>query len=250
MANDDRELWMHEGSPVSEAQVVNLERAIGWKLPTDYRAFLLLHNGGRPQYRDAFSVRNWRGVDSDSGLQCLFGIDRPIESENLEWGISVYRGRVPASMLPIGCSGFGDLILLGLKGEYSGVYLWDHENESGSQGICNVYPVASSFRVFLEMLWEFKLPSDGELEDAIKKNDVDKLVRCLAQLTDLEARDNWGRTMMERAAISNAVDVIAYLFAHGSKLGNALAIAEENLKFFPEHRRSVELLRTLSHPVH
>ncbi len=250
MASDDPELWKNEGSPLSEAQVIHLEHTIGRKLPDDYRAFLLQRNGGTPRYRDAFRVKNWRGSDNVFGLQCLFGIHRSTETENIDGCVNVYRGRIPKAMLPVGCTDFGDLILLDLNEQPNGVFLWDHENEPDSGEMSNVYRISSSFQSFLESLWEFKLPTDGDLEEAIKKNDVDKLVRCLTKLSDLEERDQWGRTMMERAAIANAVDVISYLFMRGAKAGNALAIAEENLRFFPEHRLSVELLRSLSQSKH
>ncbi|HEY7327587.1 MAG TPA: SMI1/KNR4 family protein [Gemmataceae bacterium] len=42
--------------PTTDAQIAAFETYIGHKLPTDYRQFLLQHNGGHPE-PDAFLLR-------------------------------------------------------------------------------------------------------------------------------------------------------------------------------------------------
>ena len=54
----------------------------------------------------------------------------------------------------------------------------------------------------------------------------------------------------ENAAIQDRPEVIELLASAGASLRNALAIAEGNLPFFPEHEASVVLLRRLSEGRH
>ncbi len=47
------------GFPITEHDIANLEQSIGYRLPGDYRNFLLAHNGGRPGHY-AFRTPHWR----------------------------------------------------------------------------------------------------------------------------------------------------------------------------------------------
>jgi hypothetical protein len=90
--------------------------------------------------------------------------------------------------------------------------------------------------------------SGGESEVArmIRENDLDSLRRMIDAGCNLEATDEYDRTMIENAAIQNQPEVIELLAAAGASLRNALSIAEGNLAFFPEHEASVALLRKLA----
>lgn len=57
------------------------------------------------------------------------------DSNSIQWYLDTYNDRYPNVMLPIASAGGGDLLLLGLKGEYrSKIYYWDHNFEAEKSG--------------------------------------------------------------------------------------------------------------------
>ena len=74
----------------------------------------------------------------------------------------MYEDRYPDVMLPIASTGGGDLLLIGLEGEYkSKIYYWDHNLEaedSGGKYFYNITYVANDLNSFLDQLYE----EDGE----------------------------------------------------------------------------------------
>ena len=85
---------------------------------------------------------------------------------------------------------------------------------------------------------------ETDLERAIKSDNVEAVREAIESGTPIDALDEHGRTMLENAAIQNSANVLRYLCEQGAELRNALALAQENAEFFPEHRRTVELLQS------
>jgi len=128
-----------------------IELQAGARLPNEYKAFLLRHNGGRPR-PNAFPIQglpnNPFGV-----IQVFFGIDDPVESCNLDWNIKTLNARLPANLFPIACDDGGDIVCLSLFGDDAGsVLFWDCYNEPGEPSYANVYRIAESFTAFIEGL--------------------------------------------------------------------------------------------------
>jgi ankyrin repeat protein len=88
-------------------------------------------------------------------------------------------------------------------------------------------------------------PDESEVGRILRQNDLIGLERLLKSGYDVEKTDEYGRTLIEKAAIENRPEVIQALFDHGAQLQNALEYARENFKFFPEHKASVDLLERL-----
>lgn len=57
---------------LTERRLAKLEKQLGVRLPDDYRAFMLEHNGGRPEPQ-GFAFRR-DGATEESLLECLFPI--------------------------------------------------------------------------------------------------------------------------------------------------------------------------------
>lgn len=144
------------GVQLSRDDIRRIESQIGMRLPSEYAAFLLKHNGGCP-IPNAYPIE---GLENNpfGVIQVFFGIDDPVESCNLDWTYEVVSGRIPPNLLPIACDDGGDLICLSLFGEDAGAVLfWDQHTEPSTPSYDNVYKIADSFAEFLDGIRE--LPS-------------------------------------------------------------------------------------------
>ena len=134
----DKVLW--PGTPATDEQIAAFERIEGVTLPADYRQFLKTHNGGRP-IPDCFPI----GTDNGSLLNTFFVLgEGEGETRDLQTECDRHRGRIPHTLMPIGCDAGGNIILLGVHGEHRGrVYFLDHMNPRP------IYEIAPSFAAFL-----------------------------------------------------------------------------------------------------
>jgi cell wall assembly regulator SMI1 len=144
-------------SPIDEATIQALEQELGIQLPSDYRQFLLTHNGGRPT--PAHFPLTGDPLNSSGGIHWFYGIHRGRERHyNLRKAYDVFQDRMPANFFPIACDPGGNQICLSVAGEdRETVYFWDHEFESlddEKPGYENVYFIANSFTELLNSLRE------------------------------------------------------------------------------------------------
>ncbi|HMY18600.1 MAG TPA: SMI1/KNR4 family protein, partial [Polyangium sp.] len=123
--------FFDEGAPLTAEDIDALETTVGKPFPPEYRAFLLAHNGGRPESAI---------VDIDdcpagaSVVQMFLGVTGPVESETLEWSWKVFQGRIPERLLPVADDPFGNLFCLSLDDQDRGcVFFLDRYEESPAQ---------------------------------------------------------------------------------------------------------------------
>ncbi|WP_317947419.1 SMI1/KNR4 family protein, partial [Rossellomorea marisflavi] len=103
------------------------------------------------------------GFDSISGFYGFVS-----NSFNLMSVIQTYKDMLGGSVLPIADADGGDLICMGLKGEYEGgIYYWYHEGDTGGNGQEYYYLVANSFEEFIR---NFSL---HEREQNVNLDDID-----------------------------------------------------------------------------
>lgn len=143
------------GPSIDEVTVARFERRIGTRLPDDYRAFLLEHNGGKPKLR-CFTFADRKGPYTDGAIRAFAGLGEP-EYYDLEklYGTYYEDGRVPGEVLPIAVDSFGNLVCLAVRGAHRGrVYFWDHERETDPATYLNMDRVADSFSTFCSLLRE------------------------------------------------------------------------------------------------
>lgn len=131
----------------TEFDVGTFETRIRAKLPDDYRAFLLRHNGGYPE-RAGF-----RG--GDDSVEFFFGLWQ--KHADLNYETLARRNFIPAEMVPIASDAFGNCVLLEVRGSNRGrIWFWDHEMSSDPAK--SVSLLASSFTEFIGSL----VPTDEE----------------------------------------------------------------------------------------
>lgn len=136
--------------PVNEEQVVAFERELGRPLPPQYRQFLLLYNGGRPQ-KDTFVVS---GADDEDIVDFFYGIGINNIYDLLE-NREIYESRIPEELLPIAGDPGDNQICISLTSDnYGKMYFWDHELEfTPDQAIT---PLADSFDEFIGSLRDYE----------------------------------------------------------------------------------------------
>lgn len=235
------------GPHITENEVIALEKMIGKNLPIGFREFLIKYNGGRPT-ESAFTFREGNKDEEDS-IHMFHSIGYEISGHDFAWNIKTYRFRIPVDLLPIACDPFGNQICiqLGKVGD-SSIYFWDHDKEHTPPTYRNVIKIADSFEQFLNDLYEDTPIYSSEIDKAICADDVILLAKLLTLDIDLETPNEWGRTMMEKAALRNSLNVMKFLFTRGAKLKNARAMVEENIKIVPELSQALALLEQMEHP--
>ncbi len=137
------------GADASEIEA--FERQYGWKLPADYRSFLLKHNGGSPIPPHACLLK---GTDEHVLVDMLFGIGLQERDLDLRTWMISFGAELPPGHLIIGGVG-GLLFVLRLGVDQCDVLCWDRMGEldgqaKGASGVW--YPIASSFTDFLSSL--------------------------------------------------------------------------------------------------
>ncbi|HWO23229.1 MAG TPA: SMI1/KNR4 family protein [Kofleriaceae bacterium] len=156
-------------NPLSEAEIVSLEGAVGGALPPFYRSFLLTFGASSFRKIVEFSpVRRLPPSVSSDGrgfVDVLYGAaaDHP---NDLGGMLDLYRARMPEHFLPIAGDGGGNQIAMLVGGDHSGtIYYWDHNNEWDEEDYVeddlpvpsdlkwqNVTVIAASFDAFLDCI--------------------------------------------------------------------------------------------------
>ena len=137
--------------------IQNAEKSLGVKFPDQYIQFLLKYNGGRPEPA-GFDIE-WRTnqpMSEDwrtSMLSWFLSIYNGDETNLLEYNKISFSGRIPKETIAIADDCGGNLILLGVSGEYKDkILFWvkdDEVEEGGVPGFENVGFLANSFDEFL-----------------------------------------------------------------------------------------------------
>src|SRR5262245_12834888 len=138
--------------PLTSSDIAALQHRTGTKLPEAYKRFLLKYNGGQPTPAK-FPIRDMpnlfpgmsRFPNTIGVIQVFFGLERSIESSNLDWGVETFNGRIPSNLFPIACTGTGEILCLSLFGDDEGaVVLWDWHRPTPQPSYDNVHHVADT----------------------------------------------------------------------------------------------------------
>ncbi len=133
---------------LSEKKIAEVETRLGINFPSEYKRFLLKHNGGYPTPSE-FSLN---GEKDKSNISYFLAIHEG-ESSNLLSMANIMAERIPGDMLPIAYDDFGNLVLIGVTGLRLGqIFFWDHEQENPEDGSASLTYLADSLPVFLGTL--------------------------------------------------------------------------------------------------
>ncbi|MEI7869940.1 MAG: SMI1/KNR4 family protein [Candidatus Methylumidiphilus sp.] len=123
---------------LTEEKIASIEKKLGIDFPIEYRVFILQNNGGWPE-PDGFDI-SWR-EDQECGkhwrtssVSRFLSIDASQNADFLKYNLTTFKGRVPKDTIAIAHDPCGNLILLGVAGEYVGnILFWvkDYECEEG-----------------------------------------------------------------------------------------------------------------------
>lgn len=140
-----------------------LEKKLSVNLPTDYKNYLLFHNGGHPE-KHMFPLIDSK-LHYDNGVAWFLAFYEG-EYENLLGDYNTYKNRIPKGFIPIARNSFSDLICLCVDGnKYGKLYFWDHnwEADEGEEvTFDNMYFIANSFTDFINSLYGYKLEEDND----------------------------------------------------------------------------------------
>lgn len=134
-----------------ESEIADIARKRGLALPTDYVAFLLSTNGGRP----AQSVFPIEGLQNNKhgNIQCFFGIGSTIRSLDLATVLEELPEQVPTSLFPIACTDMDDYLCIDTSKPGFPVVFWDRQSFWGTdQRSVRTFPVAPSFEQLTQSL--------------------------------------------------------------------------------------------------
>jgi cell wall assembly regulator SMI1 len=135
---------------LESSDLARIEEKMGRPLPEAYRAFLLAHNGGRPE-PDAIQIPSWDFRTTD--VKVFFGLDDEVECCDLLWHPDWLEGCLENHLLPIADDSGGNNFVLVLADEdYGQVYYFDAREIPPRP-----YFVAKDFPEFLSKLRETKL---------------------------------------------------------------------------------------------
>jgi hypothetical protein len=230
---------------LSQRSLDAFEQQRSLRLPEDYRRFLLEHNGGDPAPSNVIDFFEGNRPNS-SDVQFMFGIHDGEYWASIEWHLDTLKGRVVEEGLPIAGDSGGNAYVLITRGEREGqVFFWDHERETDPPSYQNMSYVAASFTEFAQKLHEYVEPDESDPDRILRENNLSGLKTLLDGGYDVEQTDEYGRTMLENAAIKNRPEIIQMLFDHGAQLRNALEYARRSYRYFEEHKASVDLLEKL-----
>ncbi len=166
-------------TPLSDAEMEELERQIGARLPIQYRLivgrFGAFTFNGRSEQNSYVYFRSLESLPEYISSQrhlayfdFFYGVTRERGPSGLQQQINLFADRVPTTMIPIASDGGAGQICLGIKGDDVGkVFYWDMANEPLDEETYqedfgepmppeakrqNVYLIAESFDEFLDQM--------------------------------------------------------------------------------------------------
>jgi hypothetical protein len=141
--------------PISENDLMRIEKAIDGPLPEQYRAFLLKHNGGRPE-PDTIDIDGW--VFRSTDVRVFYAIDDSAESCDILLALDRLEGCKENKLLPIAGDSFADNFILVIAEDGYGEVVFFDPREIPPRP----YLVANDFNEFLSKLHE---PRPDQLPD-------------------------------------------------------------------------------------
>jgi cell wall assembly regulator SMI1 len=130
----------------TETKIADFEKKAGFKLPHDYKQFLLDHNGGVPE-NTLFDIPD---CASAALIGHFLGLERPKES--ISFWMNELSDDLPEGFMPIGFDPGGNVILMDITDEGT-IYYWDsarHFPQSTDDD--NTFWIANSFTDLLKNL--------------------------------------------------------------------------------------------------
>lgn len=142
---------MTDAYPTTDAKAIeDFEASQQFVLPSDYKKFLLQHNGGRPR-EDRLQFG-----DQSIDVQVFYGLLQSQKSYDIAYAYGFYLARgMPRHVVPVACASI-ECSFYCLDLERGGVSFWDqsHHWGTGEWREEDFYPLTDTFDEFLALLVE------------------------------------------------------------------------------------------------
>lgn len=137
-------------SPLSELDIMCVERRLGVRLPQDLKEHYLLHNGGRPRPR--FFVKDGEAYDVDYFYPMNTG-EKGSSFERTYVMMVQQTPEFPRGYIPFAHDSSGDMFMYSVKPESFGNIMFNQHEYYGEDDRFVVF-LAPSFREFINSLSE------------------------------------------------------------------------------------------------
>jgi cell wall assembly regulator SMI1 len=137
-------------SPLSELDIMRVERRLGVRLPQDLKEHYLMHNGGRPRPR--FFVKDGEAYDVDKFLP-MNTDDEGLTFEKTYVMMVDQTPEFPRGYIPFASDSSGDLFMYSLKPESFGNIMFNQEEYYGDEDRFVLF-LAPTLREFINSLTE------------------------------------------------------------------------------------------------
>jgi hypothetical protein len=115
------------GPLLTDEVIGNLESALGYELPQEYRSFLKKYNGGAPKESAVLFDSKKLGIHG-STIGYFYGVGTG--SEDVLKMTKTLSGSIPIGMIPIADTPDGNYFLMSLRNDsFAKIYYFDHEVE-------------------------------------------------------------------------------------------------------------------------
>ncbi len=146
-----------------ETELDEFEASLGYGLPSEYREFLLTHNG---PLVEPISFWITEGECTGQIEDYFFGLHDGPTTNFKNWYLD-NPSKFPADCLPIAHDGMGNFTCIGLGGTERGrILFFDHESNWGESSLEDLEPVADSFGEFISGLFHDDIGEDEEDDDS------------------------------------------------------------------------------------
>jgi cell wall assembly regulator SMI1 len=137
-------------SPLSELDIIRVERRLGVRLPQDIKEHYLLHNGGRPRPR--FFVKDGEAYDVDRFLSMNTG-ERGASFERTYVMMVDQTPEFPRGYIPFADDSAGDLFMYSVNPQSFGNIMFNQHEYYGDDDRFVVF-LAPTLREFINSLSE------------------------------------------------------------------------------------------------
>lgn len=150
------------GGKITEKVIQNFEEKLGFKLPSDYKEFILINNGGTPTDDLVYDFIDSVTESNNSSDIREFFVFYNGETDNYDDAMGIYssmidEGVIDKTFFPIGDdSGGNTLCICVSENDYGSIFFCDHELENKDTGYLVSSKIASSFTEFINMLYIFE----------------------------------------------------------------------------------------------
>lgn len=145
--------WFDPGEGASVSSLETLQSKLGRVFPADYAAFVVQHSGANNPSECAFTVVDEGGARFGSNFGAVLRIDDEAAA-SIQETMQNLGDQLPADVVPIVDTGFGDYVCLRFVGGAEPVVAYYSSDRPKEQAML---PLAATFSDFLDIL---EIPED------------------------------------------------------------------------------------------